>query len=393
MKKKVLFLIVASLASAVLLSLAWPPLPLAPLLFIALVPLLFLEDYHERNRLSFLSYFAVIYLCLLIWNISVTFWLYNTTKLGALIIHLINPIILSVPWLLYKSVKRKWGLFYGSLCLICSWVSIETLHHNWQLAFPFMTLGNGLSMWPEWIQFYEYTGVLGGSVWIIVINILLFYALRTVDIPGGIYKISPKRTAIPLAALSIPLSISLIIFNTYEHEGQEVNVLVVHPNTDCRNEKYNVSTEVLIDKYLGLTFEMLNEDTDYILWPETAITNAGWIEDLSTNELYVDLSRKLSKFPDVKLVTGAVLYELYKPLKGEDISNAPDIRYAEQPDLWYYTYNSAIHIDPSTSKLNFRTKNKLVPMEETIPYAKEFSLLQLIFYLRTLFNKTIVQSN
>jgi apolipoprotein N-acyltransferase len=37
-----------------------------------------------------------------------------------------------------------------------------------------MTLGNGFAVSHQWVQWYEYTGVYGGTVWIWIVNILLF---------------------------------------------------------------------------------------------------------------------------------------------------------------------------------------------------------------------------
>ena len=58
------------------------------------------------------------------------------------------------------------------------WLAFEYLHLNWDLTWSWMTLGNVFSDKTAWIQWYEYTGVLGGSLWVLTINTILYYALR-----------------------------------------------------------------------------------------------------------------------------------------------------------------------------------------------------------------------
>ena len=42
------------------------------------------------------------------------------------------------------------------------------------MSWPWLTLGNAFAHYPSFIQWYEYTGTLGGSLWILLANIFLF---------------------------------------------------------------------------------------------------------------------------------------------------------------------------------------------------------------------------
>jgi apolipoprotein N-acyltransferase len=79
MSKKQKYLLAVS--SGLLLWLAWPPLPFFPLLFIAFVPVLWLEDACSNSTRSARSFFGYSYLALLIWNIFTTWWV-GATVLG-----------------------------------------------------------------------------------------------------------------------------------------------------------------------------------------------------------------------------------------------------------------------------------------------------------------------
>src|SRR4249920_3876488 len=68
-------------SSGLLLSLAWPPLPFFPLLFVGFVPILWLEDECSISNRSAAGFFGYSYLALLVWNIITTWWV-GATVIG-----------------------------------------------------------------------------------------------------------------------------------------------------------------------------------------------------------------------------------------------------------------------------------------------------------------------
>jgi apolipoprotein N-acyltransferase len=76
--------------------------------------------------------------------------------------------------LLFAVVARRLKGSAGYVFLITFWIAFEFLHYNWELTWPWLTLGNGFAAKPQWNQWYEYTGVFGGSLWILVSNIALY---------------------------------------------------------------------------------------------------------------------------------------------------------------------------------------------------------------------------
>ena len=61
------------------------------------------------------------------------------------------------------------------LPFVLIWMGYEHVHELWDLAWPWLNLGNALATAPKLIQWYEFTGVRGGTLWIILTN---FAALR-----------------------------------------------------------------------------------------------------------------------------------------------------------------------------------------------------------------------
>src|ERR1700744_984312 len=181
MKKNILL----ALFSGLLLWLAWPPMHYTTiLLFFGLVPMLVAMENIIKSPAAKKGrqLFAVTFSGFFVWNTLCIYWVYNSLKIIgpitaipiSLIPYSLGPLLMAAAcWLYYRlrlSVGRSWGL----AGLVCFWIGYEYLHQSWDLAFPWMTLGNGLAVNHQWIQWYEYNGVYGGTIWIWAINILIF---------------------------------------------------------------------------------------------------------------------------------------------------------------------------------------------------------------------------
>ena len=58
--------------------------------------------------------------------------------------------------------------------LISFVVAFEYLHLNWDLTWPWLTLGNVFASMPGMVQWYSITGTLGGTAWILLCNFLIY---------------------------------------------------------------------------------------------------------------------------------------------------------------------------------------------------------------------------
>lgn len=382
MRNSYILVLILAFLTSLLLSIGWPPLPLAPLLFIGFVPLLIAENLSSQKRIGSYFFLTICYCAMVIWNILTTMWIYNTSFKGGLLAHLVNPFVLILPFVIYKLSSRVYSQPKRYIILIGSWLSMEYFHHHWDLAFPFLTLGNGLAMHPPLIQFYEYTGVLGGSLWILLINILAFDIIKRFYLDKSDKKREINIGAfLPIAlTTTLPIIISFWIYRNYKEVGKPVEVVAIHPNIDCRKEKYAVNAIDLIPKYLKLSKELVTQNTDYLIWPETAIPKPIWLAGLNKEKIIDSIKNGLLKeFPNVKLISGAVLCEVFQTKDSNtDPPDNPNIRYNAEYDYWYYTYNSAFQLSESEQSILVRTKKKLVPIEETIPFARNFKFLRKI---------------
>ena len=97
---------------------------------------------------------------------------------------LCNSLFMTITFLLYCIIHR-WVLKYfsknrfrikviGLFLISIFWIGFELLHMTWDLNWPWLTLGNVFADQPSWIQWYSYTGVLGGTIWVLIFNYIFF---------------------------------------------------------------------------------------------------------------------------------------------------------------------------------------------------------------------------
>jgi len=366
---KRLNLFALSLLSAFLLSVAWPVSGYAITIFIALVPLLLLEEKIslESKSKSGRLVFAYSYLSFFCWNIYTTWWIYNASGGGAAMAILANSLLMAVVFTAFHFVRRRGQ--YGYLSLFCFWIAFEYLHLNWDLSWPWLNLGNVFSMHPNWVQWYEYTGALGGSLWVLFANVLAFQLFQ--HYRNAASKAVLRSSAIKfLLMILVPLLLSNLILKSAKEIDfkQKVDVVVVQPNIDPYNEKFNgMSDEDQLKKLLQLASTKVDSTTDYLIAPETAIAGNCWEHRLDKAPQLQLLHNYLKRYPHLNLVIGASTAKVYE--NGEVVSSTA--RKFTQEDAYFDSYNTALQLDSSQS-IQLYHKSKLVPGVEKIPFPALF---------------------
>ena len=216
---------------------------------------------------------------------------------------------------MYSRVKRKIDLKAGTLFLITFWISFEKFHLNWEFSWPWLNLGNVFSERINWIQWYEFTGVFGGSLWVLCSNFLLFYHFRkysTFKDPRRFYiRIVPRALFI-----CFPIFISFLV-KPKINKGEEFRVLITQPKIDPWDSKYGNSKSNLdyFKIFKDLTSEELSaNEYDFVLTSETFFSE-GYGENVdyfAYTKLYDSLSSYLSQFPNTNLISGIQFYKLYQ---------------------------------------------------------------------------------
>jgi apolipoprotein N-acyltransferase len=367
-------LLLLSVVSGLLLSAGWPANGFAPLLFIGFVPLLLIENHFWENKAdnSPFSIFWYSFPAFVIWNLLTTYWIYNSTLVGAIAAIFLNSLFMSVVFTLFHITRRnlKTGIL-SYLSLIAYWISFEYIHLHWDLNWPWLNLGNGFANFYKWIQWYEYTGTFGGSLWILIVNIFLFIAVKNILKTRSFGKSFLKNISVAVMIVALPIIFSLIIYLNYHEKESPISVVVVQPNIDPYTEQYDLAPRVVLDRILKLADEKTDSLTDFVVAPESAIQEYVWEDQIELTESSHVMQEFIDRLKHPAMVIGISSRKLFMP--GEPLS--PTARKFTDVDKYYDSYNTALYFDV-TGNLQRYHKSKLTPGVEMMPYPKLFKFAE-----------------
>ncbi len=359
-KNNLLFL---SVLSGFLLAFGWPDIGFSFLLFIALIPLLILENEIFERKLTALSLFKYSYLTFLIWNSITTWWTCNASLGGGLMAILANSFLMAITFQLFHLTRKKVNTKATYFIFIVFWITFEFLHHDWDLTWTWLTLGNGLASYPNIIQWYEYTGIFGGSLWILLVNVLLFRIIQ--DFKSKIKNYKPIAGVIVLLILPMLFSfyIKATCSVTNQSDYENNNIVIVQPNIDPYNEKFSSSFHIQLQKMLEMAKTKVDSTIDYLIFPETALTESFWENEFQKSYSINSLQEFLKQYPKLKIIIGASTLRQY--MQGEKISVTA--RKFTEEDAYYDAYNTALQVE-NGYKIQVYHKSKLVPGVERMPF-------------------------
>ncbi len=395
---------VLAVLGAVLLWAAWPVRGFAGLLFLGWIPLLVIEARtaapnalpvepeasvgpnapRSKGKLRLYPAFGrYAYLFLVLWNALTTWWVSLATIWGGMAAVILNAGLMTLPILAFRRTKRRLGAPLGYLALVVYWVAFENLHLRWDLTWPWLTLGNGFAAVPSWVQWYEYTGQLGGSVWVLAVNVLAFLALYPTGQSTGNLASQPvsaapafwRRPAVMASlALGLPLLWSGFLLMRFEEKGAPAEVVVVQPNVDPYNEKFEsnprfIPYEQQVARLIHLSDSLTTPQTRFVLWPETALEKGVDEADLASDWRIGQARGFLARHPGTQLITGITTMVRY-----DRPDASPTIR--EHQGIYYDVFNTALHLPNATAPWAVYHKSKLVPGVERLPYPSVFGILK-----------------
>ena len=381
MKSNKIHFFLLTLASGILLSLAWPARGFPGLLFIGFVPLLFLEDLLFRNRESDTKFSALIWSWpgFLIWNILTTWWIVNSTTIGGIMAITLNSLFMSIVFQAFHWSRKKFqhaGAGYAAL--ISYWTAFEYLHLNWDLNWPWLNLGNGFASYHPWIPWYEYTGTIGGSLWVLIGNILIFELLSHLKNNKSKVKKTLRYSFFNIHFsffiflwILAPILFSYIIYTNYEEKKHPVNFVVVQPNIDPYSEQYSLPPAEVIGRILKLAAPYLDTSSNFLVGPESTIQENLWENGLSGFSSIRVLNHILENYPDLNILVGASTFYQFMP--GESLPRTAR-KFTDTPNH-YNAYNTAILINKLDSHQLYH-KSKLTPGVEILPSFSGFKWLE-----------------
>ena len=361
---------ILSILSGLMLTLSFPEIGnMFFLAFFALIPLLFIEKEIYDNKYKSSKLLVHSYLTFLIYNIGTTWWIWNASPGGAVMAFTLNALIMALTFQLFHITKKRIGRFEGYISLVFFWIAFEYIHYQWELSWPWLNFGNIFANNVKLIQWYSITGVLGGTLWILVVNLLVFFLLKNVVI-----KKKPLKTQFKLIASSVIILITPIILSLYQYEhsidiGVDADVIVSQPNVDPYSEKFGGSVQDQLDKICDLVDRKANDETDFVLAPETALPFTFYEDEVDRIIYFHYLVERKAVWKNASLLIGASTKRFFKYKKSRASRKLLDGPGFEE------FYNSSMLVD-FHDKPKFVHKSKLVLGVEKVPFSNIFPWLE-----------------
>lgn len=354
--------IALGLCSAVLLWLGFPGGgELWPVLFVALVPLLFLTRIKKPGRRFFTGVSAGFfhYALQLYWIIIVLGrygglpWFFSVPAYLLLVLYMASYTGLFL--LIAGRVLKTWPLSFSVWFIPVCWVGLDWLRSFLFSGFPWMDMGYALWEMPMLIQTADLFGHFSITFLILLVNSLIFYCLQR---EKGAVKLAHGGTVLLLIC-------GVLMYGKYRmaHIAEELKnkntavVGVVQGNIDQSRKWSPKEQQRTVDVYLKNSKRLLDRDIppELIVWPETALPF------FPTRSPYFGSLLLFALDNEISLLTGSPWFEVRNPEKRE-------------VDF----FNSAFIITPDGEKGESYHKSHLVPFGEYVP------LKRFLFFLAPL---------
>lgn len=331
------------------------------LVFVSWIPLLIVEDTISKKKYRSSKVYIHALVAFFIYNLGATWWIWNASAGGAVMAVVLNALIMALVFLLFHRLKKKYPAAIGYVFLILTWVSFEFIHFHWDLSWPWLHLGNTFSITPYLIQWYSITGVLGGTTWILLVNILGFFLVRELIFKKCHWKSEIKSIIIFLSVIAVPIICSVYSYFTYKEVINSVEVIAVQPNIDPYNEKFNTDLKSQLDKIFFQVDKNVGTQTQFILAPETAISSTFFEEEFQSLPFYKYMISRKKNWGNAAFYSGASTLCFFKE------KNSTASRKLEDGLGYIESYNTSLLIDEYDSSY-FVHKSKLVLGVEKIPF-------------------------
>lgn len=377
MKHRNALLLVLTLLFAVFMSIPYLIEGCGFFALFGFVPLLCMEriaTLEGRKRVWMWHYSAFV-----LWNAVTTFWVCNATIGGGIFAVLANAFQMSLIFGLFRFSRKSFGGILPYVFLAAAWIAWERFYFDAEISWPWLVLGNAFARSISIVQWYEFTGSLGGSLWVWLSNLGIFGLM--VALSNGewrLFNVKAKISCIAgiAAVLLLPPIVSKIIFKNYEETESPLEVIIFQPNIDPYH-KFNALSQreqngILlnqIQKRLS-ALDSLKDSTALsrpllLLAPETFTNDivTGHYSESPTWNAFTDF---LKDYPGVNMIFGASTYDFIPSATAPSHTARRVLN-----GVWSESHNSALMVDGS-GRTEICHKNKLVVAVEKTPYPAIF---------------------
>src|SRR5574344_10820 len=386
MKNLNLKLWMLGITSAILLTIPYIIPHTGLVMLIAFIPLFTAEYLAAQNnkRHFWIEYYTVFF----IWNLITTYWIFKATPGGAAVAIILNSLQMALIFRIFRWFRRITTGIVPYIIFMLIWLGWEHIYYDVQVSWPWLTLGNALATSVKSAQWYAMTGTIGGSFWILLMNILFLRIIKFIA-----WKEEILQSSIVAAIfLFVPLIYSHFRYYTYDENsgfGVTKEISILQPNIDPYNDKFGGLSNSQQDSILfNLAQQAVTSKTYLVFAPEKFFSHDSktniLLENTPDSNKTYKAFKNFSLSHNVNFIWGAVTQFFYAPnnqsgmfeMNGELGNDAPSPTATNVAGaLWYDNYNTAVFNNPN-GNYDFYHKSKLVIMAESYPIFRNKVILQ-----------------
>jgi apolipoprotein N-acyltransferase len=197
---------------------------------------------------------------------------------------------------------------------------------------------------------------------------LLVELIRTQSHQKGFSKLAYAW----LLWIFIPISYSVYRYQNYQEKESPANVVVVQPNIDPYAKYGSMSTAEQIQQLIKLSSAVAQSNTEYFIWPETAIPESTDEERIRATPNFYTIQQFLNAYKNANVLSGIESYRLYQD------AQTPTAKLLGRSGLYVDSFNAAVQLENS-AQVQFYHKSKLVPGVEQLPFADALAFMKPAF--------------
>jgi apolipoprotein N-acyltransferase len=210
-----------------------------------------------------------------------------------------------------------------------------------------------MAVFPQFIQFIDISGPHGITVWLILVNVLIFEAIVS-------FRKKGRMAIFGAAALIIACAPALYSLQIWKGAGatSDLKISMVQPNIPLEKKLNPEYAPENMTTMLNITKEAVKQKPDLLIWPETAFPFPV--------QHWIDKAEK----PSIPEISALAQYSSTPILIGAEY-----VRIKKKED--YDVYNAALLMDSHGNVPDYYGKIYLVPFTEGIPFKNIFGIKKL----------------
>lgn len=254
--------------SAVLLILSFPKFNFWLLAWFALVPFFYALDGVDQKSAFKRGFFWGLLFLAVSW-----YWIGYVTIVGLFLLVAYFALFFGFFAMLYRAFSA-FRITGRLLAIPAAWVALEFVRGHLFSGFEWVSLGHSQYTVLPVIQIADVTGQYGVSFLIVMVNVLIKDFCD-----GWMTKektVSRSAVAIVAVALGVTLGYGYVQLNQSLSSKKSIKVSVIQGNIDLETRWKATAWQTIIDQYLELSRLAARDDSDLIVWPETAFPGFLW---------------------------------------------------------------------------------------------------------------------